>query len=57
MPRNNGSFWAKKISRTKERDAAVERQLSAAGWRIIRVWEHDIRASAARAAEMIAIAV
>ena len=54
VPTNNGGFWADKIARTRERDAAVERQLSAVGWRIIRVWEHEIRASAARAAEMIA---
>ena len=57
MPTNNGRFWAKKIARTKERDAAVECQLSEAGWHVIRLWEHDIRSSAAHAAEMIVIAV
>ena len=57
MPTNNGNFWAKKIARTRERDAAVGHQLSAAGWQVIRLWEHEIRASAACAAEMIVIAV
>jgi len=54
---NNAGFWAKKISRTTERDAAADRQLSAAGWRVLRFWEHEIRVNTARAAEMIAIVV
>jgi DNA mismatch endonuclease, patch repair protein len=55
-PKNNAEFWAKKIARTRERDAAVNLALSAAGWRVIRLWEHEIRAGTDHAAEIIAIA-
>ena len=57
MPRNNAPFWAKKIARTKEHDAAVERELSAARWEVVRLWDHKVRASTAHAAEMVSIAV
>ncbi len=57
MPKNNAEFWAKKIARTRERDAAVNLALAAVGWRVIRLWEHEIRAGTDRAAEVIGIAV
>jgi DNA mismatch endonuclease (patch repair protein) len=57
MPRNNARFWAAKIAQTKERDAAAERRLGEAGWRVIRLWEHEIKASAETAAERVANAL
>ena len=48
MPRNNRTFWAKKLAANKARDRLVSRTLRSAGWRVVRIWEHDIakRASA-----------
>jgi len=41
-PKNNAAFWRKKIRRNKERDVEVFRVLRKKGWRVLRVWEHDL---------------
>src|ERR1700734_1457594 len=43
IPTSNRKFWHAKLSRNRTRDAAVNRTLRRAGWRVIRVWEHDLR--------------
>ena len=43
MPRTNHEFWKRKIARNVVRDALVNEQLAAAGWRVIRIWEHELR--------------
>ena len=43
MPKGNAEFWAAKIQRNKARDRLVNRALRAKGWRVIRIWEHDLR--------------
>jgi DNA mismatch endonuclease, patch repair protein len=35
-------YWLPKIARNMQRDKEVNRALRAIGWRIIRVWEHDV---------------
>ena len=35
-------FWRAKILRDMERDREVNEMLSAAGWRILRLWESDV---------------
>lgn len=47
-PRQNASFWAKKIARNRQRDITVKRCLHHKGIRVIRIWEHDIEARAPR---------
>ena len=42
-PKSNRKFWDAKIVRNRERDRQVSRELRRLGWRIIRVWEHDLR--------------
>ena len=37
----NAKFWAQKIKQNQERDKDTVIQLEAAGWRVIRVWEHE----------------
>jgi DNA mismatch endonuclease (patch repair protein) len=41
-PKSNRSFWATKLSRNKARDVVVTRTLRKLGWRVIRIWEHDL---------------
>jgi len=43
MPRNNQEFWAKKLQQNKDRDKYVSRELRKAGWKVVRVWEHELR--------------
>lgn len=45
MPANNREFWEKKLTANKERDRLVTQTLRKEGWRVIRVWEHDLSAS------------
>ena len=39
----NGNFWTKKISRNRERDDEVNKQLTFLGWTVIRFWGKDIK--------------
>ncbi|MCU0785485.1 MAG: very short patch repair endonuclease [Verrucomicrobia bacterium] len=41
-PRSNQHFWSKKISRNKVRDRLVTKTLRASGWRVLRIWQHEL---------------
>jgi DNA mismatch endonuclease (patch repair protein) len=41
MPVSNREFWEAKIGRTRERDQQQTAALEAAGWTVLRVWEHE----------------
>ncbi|HEX5454730.1 MAG TPA: very short patch repair endonuclease [Stellaceae bacterium] len=56
-PRNNADFWAKKLARTRERDAEITGRLREQGWTVLRLWEHEIDRSADAAAATVAEAV
>lgn len=45
-PRTNGDFWARKLAANKARDRLVARTLKSQGWRVLRIWEHDLTARA-----------
>lgn len=42
-PSSNVSYWQEKIARNQRRDKEVNRMLRKKGWRVIRVWEHEIK--------------
>ena len=52
--RVNDWYWPEKIERNRRRDADTDARLQAAGWTVVRVWEHE---AAAAAAERVARAV
>ena len=37
----NPTYWGPKIARNKERDAEKTAALEAAGWTVLRFWEHE----------------
>src|ERR1035441_1824529 len=41
-PKSNRAFWREKFTRNKKRDRLVNRILRAKGWRVLRIWGHDI---------------
>ncbi len=41
-PRGRASFWAEKLTANVERDRAQTLALLAAGWRVLRYWEHEV---------------
>ena len=43
IPKTNTEFWVTKILRNRERDARVQRELEALGWRVITIWECELR--------------
>jgi DNA mismatch endonuclease (patch repair protein) len=42
-PVENRQFWDKKLARNRARDRLVNRTLRDNGWRILRVWQHELR--------------
>ena len=40
---NNSEFWISKISRNRERDSEINKQLLFEGWIVIRFWGADIK--------------
>lgn len=42
-PQNNAEFWKNKIRINIERDQKIERQLTELGWRIITIWECQLK--------------
>ena len=41
-PRNNAAFWRRKFAANKTRDLLVNRMLRRRGWRVLRIWEHEL---------------
>jgi len=43
MPITNYEYWSGKIARNKERDKQVTKELRSKRWKVIRLWEYDIK--------------
>ena len=43
IPRQSGKFWGHKILENQLRDARVDSELNKMGWKVLRVWEHDVK--------------
>ena len=41
-PKGNNEFWEVKITRNRERDREVNRELRKRGWRVLRIAEHSL---------------
>jgi DNA mismatch endonuclease (patch repair protein) len=41
MPQSNREWWSNKLTRNVARDRDTDERLRAAGWQIVRIWEHD----------------
>lgn len=47
-PQSNQDYWTPKLARNVDRDRRVDEALLAAGWTVVRVWEHEVPEEAAR---------
>lgn len=47
-PRSNAGYWTAKLEINRRRDLEQTAALEADGWTVVRVWEHEDPASAAR---------
>lgn len=52
-PRSRRRFWDGKLRANRTRDARDRRALNRRGWRVMRVWEHEVKADPAAAAARI----
>jgi DNA mismatch endonuclease (patch repair protein) len=41
VPLRNVDYWIPKLQRNAARDRRIDAELSKAGWRVIRAWEHE----------------
>ncbi len=46
-PGTNSNYWTEKLDRNARRDRETDELLKAAGWSVVRVWEHEDADSAA----------
>lgn len=56
-PKTNARAWEEKISRTKTRDRKVSRLLRKDGWKVVRMWECQLRKNPNRCLRRIAEAL
>jgi DNA mismatch endonuclease (patch repair protein) len=42
LPVGNREFWQKKLDANRKRDRLVMRELRRRGWRVMRIWEHEL---------------
>lgn len=43
MPKSNVDFWKKKLYRNRERDEENQKELEEMGWKVITVWECELK--------------
>ncbi|MDR3561995.1 MAG: very short patch repair endonuclease [Negativicutes bacterium] len=46
IPANNHEFWKAKLEGNRKRDRTVNRTLRKKGWKVLRIWEHELANSA-----------
>ena len=52
LPKTNEDFWRAKIETNVARDSRVTAELESLGWRVIRIWECQLRTKAAQQATL-----
>jgi DNA mismatch endonuclease (patch repair protein) len=53
QPTTNDWYWAPKLRRNVERDRLADQALHAAGWDVVRAWEHEPTEEAARRVDQV----
>lgn len=43
IPKSNTAFWLDKIGKNKARDARDEAALNVAGWKVVTIWECELK--------------
>lgn len=42
-PTSNTHYWEPKLARNRQRDREVTQLLRTRGWKVLRIWEHDLQ--------------
>ena len=56
-PERNAGFWRFKLERNQARDRKVDEELREEGWRVLRIWEHQVVGNLDAAADAVEQAV
>ena len=56
-PRANVDYWEAKLRGNADRDRRVDQALTASGWSVIRIWEHDVDRDLEACVERVAKAI
>lgn len=51
-PKANADYWRAKIDRNRERDRAAQQALAVGGWRVLTLWECDLKDAGTLAARL-----
>jgi DNA mismatch endonuclease (patch repair protein) len=53
LPKTNTEFWRRKFERNVERDKLNRMELESMGWKVLEVWEHEVKQGPRQVAERI----
>ena len=53
LPKTHTAFWGRKFARNVERDRLNREELESMGWKVIEIWEHEVKADPRGCAERI----
>ena len=53
MPKTRTDFWTEKFRRTVERDQEKQAQLERAGWRVLTVWECELKSNPSETSQIL----
>ena len=56
-PGRSGPYWDAKIARNQARDKRVDQQLQDLGWTVVRLWDFEVQADPAQAADRVRAAL
>lgn len=42
QPTSNSDYWTVKLERNRQRDREVNRRIRVLGWKVIRIWHHEL---------------
>jgi DNA mismatch endonuclease (patch repair protein) len=48
-PKAHSEYWSMKVRRNMERDTRITAECRSAGWRVVRLWEHEVLRALPRA--------
>lgn len=57
VPKTNKKFWSNKIRNNINRDKKVNKHYKLKRWRVIRIWEHDVKTNPAKVLNKISLAL
>jgi DNA mismatch endonuclease (patch repair protein) len=53
VPATNPTYWRNKRVRNEDRDRRADQELHERGWRVLRVWEHEVKGELASVVDRI----